>query len=257
MLDKFIYNWFEKLNAWRLSSFKHKSLVIQRTIAWKIIKHTLWNWNSQNHDDFLNKFRINDKNIALIWNSPNLKEQNYGNDIDSHNLIIRLNTWILPSHLSANKTWVKTNLWATQALHSICHPDIWIEITANKEKYENILIWLSEIPQADKHYFDNLYIKYFKLRKHNLYFTPKEKYQKLLKMLNSWNSIRYSPSTWFVFFMFLLDLCENNNISLYWFTFSNEHRILSDAPAIFHDFKKEKEIILQKISENDNINIYQ
>ena len=57
--------------------------------------------------------------------------------------------------------------------------------------------------------------------------------------------------------MFLLDLCENNNISLYWFTFSNEHRILSDAPAIFHDFKKEKEIILQKISENDNINIYQ
>lgn len=196
------------------------------------------------------------KRIALIWNSPNLDSTNYWKDIDSHDIVIRLNTWIIPKKLNKNTTWIKTDIWWTWALNAICNPDVVRELKSNKYKFKKILLWIPETPYDDSMYFKYLYLIYLKLYNHDLYFTPDSLYYKLANETSIWEERSFIPSTWFTFFMTLINYLNNNELSLYWFTFDTTHRILKEEINPAHNFEKEKEITLDIIEKNENITLY-
>ncbi len=200
--------------------------------------------------------QLNGKNIALVWNSPNLDSTNYWPFIDWNDIVIRLNSGILPEKLSSERTWVKVDIWWFWAINAITHPDVTKEVVNHKNRYSNILVWLSNSTTNSMHAFYKLYAQFIKFRWHRLYFTPEDLYNELVDLVSSWTWEKYNPSTWFLFFYFLYKFIWFKQLSLYWFTFSHEHRILSPGIAWGHNFSRERDVVEWIAKKEPNIRIF-
>jgi hypothetical protein len=199
--------------------------------------------------------QLDNKSIALVWNAPNLEKTCYGNDIDNHDRVIRMNTWIISNKLEWNTTWTKVDLWATWALNAMMHPEVGYEVVKNKEKYCNIILWLSDSPKQKGSQFSKIYLQKIKFRWHKLYYTPDLFYKHLVRKVSSKGSVRI-PSTWFTTFHFLYKYISFQKLSLYWFTFDSSHRVVKSCDRAVHNFDREKEIIENIVWKESNIDIY-
>lgn len=64
------------------------------------------------------------------------------------------------------------------------------------------------------------------------------------------------PTTWYRIFQSLIEASDFSQLSLYWFSFSSDHRIFAPNLNSPHDFSIEREVIWRQVDERDNITIY-
>lgn len=258
MLSNFIYKNSEKDKKKELSNNQLELLEwIRKTLNF-FSKKIVQSLDLKSHVDYIEKMNIENKRIAIVWNSPNLNNSNYWEEIDNHDIVFRLNSWIIKSSLSKEKTWLKTSIWWTWAISTLVHPNIWKEIDEMRWNTKEILLCRVDKPQWEQEYFYYLYTIFHKLRWFDLYFTPSELYEELVKILSKWANEKNIPSTWLIFFILLSQLTKNNNrLSVYGFTFSNEHRIMTPTKKFKHNFEEEKRIIMKIVDENKKIDFYE
>jgi len=258
MIDSLISNLIERKRKWELPKAIENTIIYQKKIISSLCKIIVDNTDIKNHSDYKikEKDKFNNKRIAIVWNSPNIVWKNFWKDIDSHDIVIRLNTWIISSKLNSEDTWEKTDLWWVSAIDAICHEEVSKELQNWKQKFNDILIWLPESPLKQWHYFYYFYILFFKLKNYELFFSELNSYKKHIQDLSEYGEKDYIPSTWYIFIMFLLSVSENSEIDIYGFSFSSEHRILTDSPWWSHNFEKEREIIENEIANRDNLKLH-
>lgn len=211
----------------------------------QIYENPEYNCKRAESDEFKNIFK--DKKIAVIWNSPNLVGKNRGIEIDTYDIVIRLNHWGLPQNLTQD-TGYKTDIWGIWALDNILDESIKIHIHSWEVDMvffprpleicisKNMLWSIREFPNVQK------------------FFIPLIQYQKTVQELSEWKTTKF-PSTWFSTLYFLLYETQCTSIDVYGFSFSTDHRIL--PPVVFgdHDFSREAQVI-QEWEEQAKLKIH-
>lgn len=228
------------LFKWRNSIARPILKYVNQTV-WKIIEileieyDEDFNWISE----ILNNSKW--KKVAIVWNSPIIEDSNYWKTIDSYDIVIRLNKWILNKFLNKDNTWVKTDIWATVALDTTLSPNILLQNTITKRKLDII------IPYDTK----EMKLKYLILKflyKNNKLNIPKSIIKEAYNIVN-WAT----PSTWFMIIYLFLKYSECSDIWLFWFSFSDFNRInWCRSHTKSHNFAKEEEVVNKLLQENSD-----
>lgn len=208
---------------------RHIGNLVKNVIVWKE------NPNWELYEKFISE-NIKNKNIALVWNSPNLKGKNKGNEIDWYDTVIRFNKWIIDS-LNEIDIWNRTTIWSTWALDVIFCKKV-IEILKNNKEIKEILIPYPYENTKYKYPWINIALLHTLewFRDKIKFYIPKDIFENLAidKCGNS------TPSSW----LSILELILKNNpksVSLYWFDFSDNNRInWWRSYSKEHNFKLEK-----------------
>lgn len=193
---------------------------------------------------------LENKNIALIGNSPIIINWNKWKEIDWHDTVIRINEWILDLDKTKADTWIKTDIYSTYPMDTLLSKDVRLEI---KRKIDKIIV---PIPYKSKIMWSTNIFYMQNLRDFNskeLFFIDERLFIEMIKILK-WNI----PSTWFTLFYYLYNYINFKKLSLYWFSFDCHNRIYNQKMPTgnIHDFSKEKEFILWLIDNKKNIDIF-
>ncbi len=189
---------------------------------WEFVKKMVVgskNPNWELYEEFVSK-NIRDKNVVLVWNSPNLKWINKGNEIDLHDTVIRFNKWIIDS-LCEKDIWNRTTIWSAWVLDVIFCKKITESLKQNNDIKE-ILVPYPYEKNKYKHSWLNIAllntIEWF--RDKIKFYVPLDIFENLaIEQCKS-----FTPSSW----LSILELVIKNNpksVSLYWFDFSDNNRI--------------------------------
>jgi len=198
------------------------------------------------------------KTIALVWNSPILDGWWYGADIDDHDIVIRMNSWIINHTLDAENTWCKTDIWSAWSGTSMLSLEVNQSLSHISDSLKAILIMIPDKSQIIHKRTLHLYIYLKFLSYSNVFFQSSNLFMDLVNLLEGdLVDSTILPSTWLRTMNALMESWNFSEISLYGFSFNTKHRILPEYKGWVHDFDKEREIIMWVIEDNDNINIYQ
>ena len=221
---------------------KHMGRVL--TPAYPLL-HRIWASRNILHEDFQNLIR--DRTVALIWNSPILNGASHWSEIDDHDVVIRMNGGIITSKLNTHDTWVKTDIWASWAIHAISDPQVQESLNKIRESIKAIFITIQDQP-IWREWMANLYIMYKFLFEQKAVYLP---HSILLWLI--WE-IAANPSTGLRVFESLIKIGSFSQLTLYWFSFNSDHRIYwsdrNGTTPTSHRFDREEDYILWKVNEN-------
>ncbi len=193
--------------------------------------------NTNSIEELLKCFKW--KKIAIIWNSPIIENSWYWDKIDSYDIVIRLNKWILNWFLEKKDTWIKTDLWATIALDTTLSPKVITQNIKSKQKVSMIIPY-------DKNDLKKLVLNI-------LYKNPKSCISNVIfdeiSNVLEWKT----PSTWFIIIWLFLKYSECLEIWMFWFSFSDFNRInWCRSLTENHNFNLEEIIVNKLIKENSS-----
>lgn len=194
---------------------------------------------------------FHEKSIAVVGNAP---IENKWQEIDSHDVVLRMNFGVLPNNLDPVHTWMKSDilsLWATQVIAS---KDIQRHI---RTTWQRALFCVNSPSSdgwemSDMHVIQRLIIwqEFLRAWNHNIALLPPDFYLWLREHL-SWAP----PSTWFTTLQFLIQYTNFRSLTLFGFDFSTNNRYVWNMKHATHDFQKEKEIIFWWIHDDKRISI--
>lgn len=202
------------------------------------------NLNFQRNVDL--KKILKGKTIAVVWNSPSINKEEYLKEIDSHDIVIRLNKWWYSNNLNKN-TWYRTDLW-------------WIWNPKVLEIMDNILIKITillshplDLTLINLYFFKLIYQFWLNIK----YKVNLQNYTIMVENLSQGNT-KFYPSAWYSMINTIIE-CDNfETLSIYGFTFNTDHRIDWNNRELveFHNFNKEKKIILDLVNKNSKLSFY-
>ncbi len=193
------------------------------------------------------------KSIAIVWNGPNIDWK--WDKIDAHDIVMRMNFWVLPNNLKQLDTWIKTDviaLWATQVIVSSKILELVQQNTALKVLF---CVHTSQPPEREISSTDavnRFFIEqnYFAMWE-RIWLIPRE----LSGQLNQ--ELKSPPSTGFSALNFILQHTKFSNISIFGFDFTSNNRIVGNMKNARHNFWLEKELSYELIKWNPRIQIHQ
>ncbi|QKF67965.1 glycosyltransferase, family 29 [Arcobacter venerupis] len=164
---------------------------------------------------------FNNKSIAIIGNAQSLFDQELGIEIDSHDIVIRMNSGMIKEPKSQGN---KTTIWASSFPLK--------ESEVNEKFNPKYVFWITPKLSVKPIYSIYLHKKMFMLP----FSIWEELYQEL-------NQIR--PTTGLSIIYFILEHCNAQKVDLYGFDFFETksfylEKIRTDTP---HDFLKEKNFV--------------
>lgn len=197
--------------------------------------------------DFLELFR--NKRVAVVGNGSNIEWR--GSDIDSHDVVIRFNFWVLPEYLNSQNTGTKTTVASLWAMQVIASKDI---LDAVNAAIEGILfnVWTSGDSSRPSFVLNRFFIRNrYGKSQWKLALIPYELWSKLETSLD-WSP----PSTGYSTLMILLMYAEFQSLSIYGFEFTANNRIVGNMWQVSHAFNREQQNILTQIEWRENVQFH-
>lgn len=197
--------------------------------------------------DFLDVFT--GKRIAVVGNGP-IGEWKWP-EIDSHDVVIRFNFWVLPAHLESQNTWTKTSVASIGAIQTIASKTV---SEAVKNSVDAVMFNVAAPWSRNRPSFA---INRFLIRwrygnwQAIIWLVPNDLWAQLEHELE-W----HPASTGYATIAFLLRYTHFKELSIYGFTFSSNNRIVGTMWNVVHDFDKEREILLSEIEKKWNVNFH-
>ena len=178
-------------------------------------------------------YRTNNKSIAIIGNAQSLFEQELGNEIDSHDIVIRMNSGMIKEAKSQGN---KTTIWARSFPLK--------EKEVNEEFNPKYVFWITPKLSVKPIYSISLHKKMFIL--------PFSSWEELYKKLN-----QPRPTTGLSIIYFILEYCNAKKVNLYGFDFFETksfylEKIRMDTP---HDFLKEKKFVSSLMKKYNHLQL--
>ena len=176
---------------------------------------------------------FNDKSVAIIGNAQSLFDYELGNEIDSHDIVIRMNSGMIQKSISQGS---KTTIWASSFPLK--------ENVVNNEFNPKYIFWITPKLSVKPLYSISFHKKMFML--------PFNVWEELFKNLDETR-----PTTGLSIIYFLLEHCNPKNVDLYGFDFFETksfylEKIRTDTP---HNFSKEKEYVLSLMKKHKNLQL--
>ena len=176
---------------------------------------------------------FNDKSVAIIGNAQSLFDHELGNEIDSHDIVIRMNSGMIQKSISQGS---KTTIWASSFPLK--------ENVVNNEFNPKYIFWITPKLSVKPLYSISFHKKMFML--------PFNVWEELFKNLDETR-----PTTGLSIIYFLLEHCNPKNVDLYGFDFFETksfylEKIRTDTP---HNFSKEKEYVLSLMKKHKNLQL--
>lgn len=221
---------------------------VQRIFSHRILWVFYWN-NFKNLSELKDLFSW--KSIAVVWNSPILESSDYGEKIDSQDVVVRFNRWVMDNSLDSKSTWKRTDFWTTWALDVLLSPEV-KKHTWNISNQVRLIVPFphEETPEIQKGINITLLETLSSYKKFLKYYTDKDLYTEAYKLI--WKP----PSSWFLIIFFLLQLDVKTQILLFGFSFSSHNRISWEHPETVHDFKREEDIVKAWIEEYPQLHLF-
>ena len=176
---------------------------------------------------------FNDKSVAIIGNAQSLFDHELGNEIDSHDIVIRMNSGMIQKSISQGS---KTTIWASSFPLK--------ENVVNNEFNPKYIFWITPKLSVKPLYSISFHKKMFML--------PFNIWEELFKNLDETR-----PTTGLSIIYFLLEHCNPKNVDLYGFDFFETksfylEKIRTDTP---HNFSKEKEYVFSLMKKYKNLQL--
>jgi hypothetical protein len=176
---------------------------------------------------------FNDKSVAIIGNAQSLFDHELGNEIDSHDIVIRMNSGMIQKSISQGS---KTTIWASSFPLK--------ENVVNNEFNPKYIFWITPKLSVKPLYSISFHKKMFML--------PFNVWEELFKNLDETR-----PTTGLSIIYFLLEHCNPKNVDLYGFDFFETksfylEKIRTDTP---HNFSKEKEYVFSLMKKYKNLQL--
>lgn len=225
-------------------------------IVWKM-QEIFWNYfrllidddNIKTLKDLSQSF--NEKKVAIVWNSPQLEESWQWKKIDSYDIVIRFNKWILNNKLDSINTWLKCDFWSTWMLDTLTSINVSNQIKRTKWKLNMLIPFPYDVSNWRSVWFNIAMIELFSpYKQHPKYYLPLDFYNNLYESLES------EPSSWFTLIKYIAEETSCSEIWLFWFWFSDNNRITWSTYAKQHNFKKEKILVNWFIEKYDNLELF-
>lgn len=183
-------------------------------------------------DDKFKEFFSN-KSVAIVGNAQSLFEHELGKEIDSHDIVIRMNSGMIKEVKSQGE---KTTIWASSfplKEREVCE--------SFNPKY---VFWITPKLSVKPIYSISFHKKMFML--------PFPIWEELYQKLN-----KTRPTTGLSIIYFILKYCKPKNVDLYGFDFFETksfylEKIRTDTP---HDFLKEKNFVFSLIQEYNHLQL--
>lgn len=173
------------------------------------------------------------KRIAIVGNA--FMSWKYGEEIDSHDIIIRCNKWLFSPEMNPDITGSKTHICFAWALSVLLNSRFKSILSRNPE-----ITLVAPFSFLDEEVALNKLIASFSHANRISYITESVSY-KCAKLVPQ----KSRPSTWFVATNIALQQSPWN-IDLYWFTFSDFNRIENKRSfTTQHSFGTEREQMLR------------
>jgi hypothetical protein len=189
-----------------------------------------------NRNKFIKYFE--NKTIAVVGNAESIFEKNFGNDIDSHDIVVRFNKGYIKNENSQGR---KTDIWASS---------LYIDEINLKKIFPDIkyVIWLSP--------------KLSLIKKYSFKFFRKMTIYPLYKWYSLYNKIaRNRPTSGAMLLDYLIKSTKYKKIDIYGFdffktnTFYNELKLEQLKSKTPHNFFDEKQYILSLIENYPDVTI--
>ena len=176
---------------------------------------------------------FNDKSVAIIGNAQSLFDYEFGDEIDSHDIVIRMNSGMIQKSISQGS---KTTIWASSFPLK--------ENVVNNEFNPKYIFWITPKLSVKPLYSISFHKKMFML--------PFNVWEELFKNLDETR-----PTTGLSIIYFLLEHCSPKNVDLYGFDFFETksfylEKIRTDTP---HNFSKEKEYVFSLMKKYKNLQL--
>ena len=176
---------------------------------------------------------FDNKSVAIIGNAQSLFEHELGNEIDSHDIVIRMNSGMIQKSVSQGS---KTTIWASSFPLK--------EKIVNDEFNPEYIFWITPKLSVKPLYSISFHKKMFML--------PFNVWEELFKNLDETR-----PTTGLSIIYFLLEHCNTKNVDLYGFDFFETksfylEKIRTDTP---HNFSKEKEYVFSLMKKYKNLQL--
>jgi len=208
---------------WKKS--KSLLLLIHKILIFPIVYNNLRNYKKNNFQieiDYLNNL-FQEKSIAIIWHWESLFNNEYGELIDSHDIVIRMNKWF-PNIDIIKYTWKKTSIWF-----------IWMFLDNINKHLKSDICYLSKYPVLEWNTQKHMTYSIIKNKRNNdLFFLSEDTYNKTLKIVNKWQIRKKFPTTWFVALYHFINNTEAKNIWIFGFTFWNTDHFAKTTNWLFH-----------------------
>lgn len=192
------------------------------------------------------------KKIAIVWNSPALGNTRLWKKIDSYDVVIRFNRWILKEFLDVENTWKKIDFWTVWALDSLTLPSIRKQVKSIQDKVEIIVPLPYLSPGQNKKNLNIAMLEclspYSNLSKFYI-----DDYIYKAACLQIWSE----PSSGFLIIMHILTQTTPKEIWLYWFSFSSHNRIAGESYSLQHNFTKEEEIVRWWVKQRKRLELFE
>lgn len=197
----------------------------------KVLANKLLKKITLKDNEFKNFF--NNKSIAIVGNAQSLFDQSLGVEIDSHDIVIRMNSGIIKEPKSQGN---KTTIWASSFPLK--------ESEINEKFNPKYVFWITPKLSVKPIYSISLHKKMFMLP----FFIWENLYQKL-------NQTR--PTTGLSIIYFVLEHCKTKKVDLYGFDFFETksfylEKIRTDTP---HDFLKEKNFVFSLMKKYNHLQL--
>jgi hypothetical protein len=180
------------------------------------------------------------KKVAIVGNSQSIFQKSYGNMIDDHDIVCRINRGIILKDEMSQGT--KTDVWTygdfsiVQDLFEIYNIEHTIHLSAVKR--------LTTIKGTEE--------KQFEKYPYTKYYVPLDELDQLVKKINSID--RFEPSSGLILIN-CVHLRDSNSISLFGFDWKKEKTWYNDTEDVLsnHNWDLEKKFILNNYN---NITVY-
>ena len=173
------------------------------------------------------KESITGRRIAVIGNAQSILEHQYGSDIDSHDVVIRLNLGSIVDQVSQGSRTDILGFSFPQVTSS------WVEQNLGRPK----LIWLTPKNRDNSAYFDSF--------KQNIYYYPISRWEKLSKAIKNGR-----PSSGLMM-IDLVQIMQPKEINLFGFDFKKTKTYyLKNDHVGPHSWDLEEKLVTKILSNN-------
>lgn len=176
---------------------------------------------------------IDGKNIALIGNAESIFSFGFGEEIDGHDVVIRINKGYIKQQRAQGK---KTTIWAGS------YPLTEKQIISNFAP--QICMWMTPKISVMPNYRDEFLARVF--------IHPEEIWQQLYQTLSGTR-----PTTGMMLINYLINYTDVKSLTLFGFDFFHSktfysHKLRNNVP---HNFSSEEQMVQAMIEKNDKLAI--